>query len=103
MQTALVNPHLPGIQPLVPFSNKSLAVALCMFATIAVCAYCKRDQSLPLYGLKLLSEYYTEGAMRGQGIETTTRLPPHVFAIADSAYRDMMQVCNTGLCTSKFD
>lgn len=47
---------------------------------------------LPLYGKELLTEYFNMGYMRQQGIEPPQALGPHVFAIADSAYRDMMKV-----------
>ncbi|CAN0517511.1 unnamed protein product, partial [Ectocarpus sp. 8 AP-2014] len=47
---------------------------------------------LPIYGKELLTEYFNMGCMREQGIEPPQALGPHVFAIADSAYRDMMKV-----------
>jgi hypothetical protein len=37
-----------------------------------------------------LQSYYSVGLLRSQGVEDTPALPPHVFAIADSAYRSMM-------------
>ncbi|CAM9675631.1 unnamed protein product [Chrysoparadoxa australica] len=47
-------------------------------------------KSLPLYGKEILQEYYNHGYMRSQGVEPSNTLGPHVFAIADSAYRAMM-------------
>ena len=51
---------------------------------------------LPLYSKELLTEYFNMGYMRQQGIEPPKALGPHVFAIADSAYRDMMKVLVSG-------
>ncbi|CAM9590046.1 unnamed protein product [Ectocarpus fasciculatus] len=51
---------------------------------------------LPLYGKELLTEYFNMGYMRQQGIEPPQALGPHVFAIADSAYRDMMKGIHAG-------
>jgi myosin heavy subunit len=46
-----------------------------------------------LYGSHVLELYYNHGLLKSQGIEnTTTALPPHVYAVADAAYRDMMRV-----------
>ncbi|CAN0455267.1 unnamed protein product, partial [Discosporangium mesarthrocarpum] len=48
-------------------------------------------KQLPLYGKDLLREYYNLGCMRRGGMmHPPCSLGPHVFAIADSAYRDMM-------------
>ncbi|CAM9289799.1 unnamed protein product, partial [Sphacelaria rigidula] len=46
---------------------------------------------LPLYSKELLTDYFNLGYMRQQGIDPPKSLGPHVFAIADSAYRDMMK------------
>ncbi|CAM9751488.1 unnamed protein product, partial [Ectocarpus sp. 12 AP-2014] len=51
---------------------------------------------LPLYSKELLTEYFNMGYMRQQGIEPPQALGPHVFAIADSAYRDMMKGIHAG-------
>lgn len=47
---------------------------------------------LPCYSQEILMEYFNTGYMKQQGIEPPNPLGPHVFAIADSAYRDMMKV-----------
>lgn len=47
---------------------------------------------VPLYTPQILEVYYNHGLMKSQGIENTTPLPPHVYAIADASYRDMMHV-----------
>ena len=45
---------------------------------------------LPLYTPQILEMYYNHGLLKAQGVENIAPLPPHVYAIADSAYRDMM-------------
>jgi myosin-5 len=52
---------------------------------------------VPLYTPQILELYYNHGLLKSQNIENSTALPPHVYAIADSAYRDMMQVILGGL------
>lgn len=47
-------------------------------------------KKLDLYSKRLLDEFYNNGLMRSHGIDTGTDLVPHVFAIADNAYRQMM-------------
>jgi len=47
---------------------------------------------LPLYSDNILETYYNAGLLKSQGIENSFNLAPHVFAIADAAYRDMMNV-----------
>ena len=44
---------------------------------------------VPLYSNSQIEVYYQSGLLKSQGIETTI-LPPHIYAIADSAYREMM-------------
>jgi myosin-5 len=44
---------------------------------------------LSLYTDNILETYYNSGLLKSQGIENAVSLPPHVFAIADAAYRDM--------------
>jgi myosin-5 len=46
-------------------------------------------QRLPLYGPDVLETYRRNGLLRAQGI-ASTQLEPHVFAIADRSYRQMM-------------
>mmetsp|Transcript_5322 Transcript_5322/g.8685 ORF Transcript_5322/g.8685 Transcript_5322/m.8685 type:complete len:197 (+) Transcript_5322:195-785(+) len=53
-------------------------------------------KKVPLYTDQILEVYYNEGLLRAQGIESGTHLPPHVYAIADAAYRDMMRVILAG-------
>lgn len=48
-------------------------------------------KKLSLYSSQILEMYYNSGLLKSQGVESTP-CPPHVFAIADSAYRDMMSV-----------
>eukprot|EP00601_Ochromonadales_sp_CCMP2298_P012193 CAMPEP_0173268174 /NCGR_PEP_ID=MMETSP1142-20121109/30177_1 /TAXON_ID=483371 /ORGANISM="non described non described, Strain CCMP2298" /LENGTH=305 /DNA_ID=CAMNT_0014204381 /DNA_START=114 /DNA_END=1027 /DNA_ORIENTATION=- len=48
-------------------------------------------KSVPLYTDQILEVYYNEGLLRSQGISSQS-LPPHVYAIADAAYRDMTRV-----------
>lgn len=55
---------------------------------------------LPCYSQEILMEYFNTGYMKQQGIEPPNPLGPHVFAIADSAYRDMMKVSK---CIEWFD
>ena len=45
---------------------------------------------VPLYTPQILELYYNHGLMKSQGIENSVPLPPHVYAIADASYRDMM-------------
>ncbi len=59
------------------FTASSILIALNPFKT------------LPLYSRELLQQYYSVGYMTSQGIAGEI-LPPHVFAIADGAYRQMM-------------
>jgi len=47
-------------------------------------------QDLPLYTNEILEEYYSNGLLRGQGLEVVQEAP-HVYAIADAAYREMMK------------
>lgn len=49
-------------------------------------------KSVPLYSSQILESYYNFGLLKSQGIESSTMLSPHVFAIADAAYRDMMNI-----------
>mmetsp|Transcript_2128 Transcript_2128/g.2211 ORF Transcript_2128/g.2211 Transcript_2128/m.2211 type:complete len:1613 (+) Transcript_2128:69-4907(+) len=47
---------------------------------------------LALYTQETLQIYYNSGLLRSQGVDVGSPLPPHVYAIADAAYRDMMNV-----------
>ena len=49
-------------------------------------------KSLPLYTPQILESYYNFGLLTAQGIDGGRPLPPHVYAVADAAYRDMMKV-----------
>jgi len=51
---------------------------------------------VPLYTNQILEVYYNEGLLKSQGIESGNHLPPHVYAIADAAYREMMRVIMSG-------
>eukprot|EP00636_Phaeomonas_parva_P008121 CAMPEP_0118859652 /NCGR_PEP_ID=MMETSP1163-20130328/5809_1 /TAXON_ID=124430 /ORGANISM="Phaeomonas parva, Strain CCMP2877" /LENGTH=1781 /DNA_ID=CAMNT_0006793275 /DNA_START=180 /DNA_END=5525 /DNA_ORIENTATION=- len=47
-------------------------------------------QRLPLYTDQILQEYYNAGLMKSQGMaDLSGKVRPHVYAIADNAYRDM--------------
>ena len=48
--------------------------------------------SFPVARQDQLQTYYSVGLLRSQGVEDVAPLPPHVFAIADNAYRSMMSV-----------
>lgn len=54
-----------------------------------------------LYARSILDDYYNFGLLRAQGIEVGTPLSPHVYAIADAAYRDMMKVVLHGYGSEK--
>lgn len=43
-----------------------------------------------LYTKSILDEYYNKGLMKSMGADVGTELSPHVYAIADNAYRQMM-------------
>ena len=49
-------------------------------------------KAVPLYTPPILESYYNFGLLKGQGIDGGKPLPPHVYAVADAAYRDMMRV-----------
>eukprot|EP00611_Tribonema_gayanum_P009874 TRINITY_DN1974_c1_g3_i2.p1 TRINITY_DN1974_c1_g3~~TRINITY_DN1974_c1_g3_i2.p1 ORF type:complete len:174 (+),score=60.19 TRINITY_DN1974_c1_g3_i2:194-715(+) len=84
-------PHLHEAAILHSLTQRFEMGSIYTFTANAILLAVNPFKSLPLYGLKLLQEYYTEGVMRQQGIETATRLAPHVFAIADSACREAGQ------------
>lgn len=48
-------------------------------------------KKVDLYTSQILEKYYNSGLLRSQGIESTQHLEPHVYAIADAAYRNMMR------------
>lgn len=55
-------------------------------------------KKVQLYTTPILEQYYNKGLLISQGIEniaTATPLPPHVYAIADAAYRNMMSIINS--------
>lgn len=43
-----------------------------------------------LYSTQILESYYNFGLLKSQGIEHSSKLPPHVYAVADAAFRNMM-------------
>ena len=47
-------------------------------------------QRLPLYTNEILEAYRREGLLSAQGMQSGTDLEPHVFAVADRSYRQMM-------------
>ena len=49
-------------------------------------------KNLPLYTDEKLMSYYEQGLLASQGLKTGAPLGPHVYAIADAAYRAMMEV-----------
>ena len=53
-------------------------------------------KSLPLYTPTILESYYNFGLLKSQGVEESSTLPPHVYQIADNAYRDMMTCMRRG-------
>jgi myosin V len=54
-------------------------------------------KKVPLYTAQILEMYYNLGLLKSQGIENASPLPPHVYAIADASYRDMMGVILNGM------
>ena len=49
-------------------------------------------KAVPLYTPQILESYYNFGLLNSQGIDSGGPLSPHVYAVADAAYRDMMRV-----------
>lgn len=47
-------------------------------------------QRLPLYTEDILEEYRRDGLLKAQGLQSGQDLEPHVFAIADRSFRQMM-------------
>jgi myosin V len=45
-----------------------------------------------LYTKPILDEYYNRGLLKSMGVDVGSELSPHVYAIADNAYRQMMSV-----------
>lgn len=54
-----------------------------------------------LYTQAILDEYYNKGLMKSMGADVGTELSPHVYAIADNAYRQMMGVIVRGNSNDK--
>lgn len=48
-------------------------------------------QRLQLYTNEILEEYRRDGLLKAQGMQSGTELEPHIFAIADHSYRQMMR------------
>jgi myosin V len=65
---------------------------------IAVNPFKRVDQ---LYAPSVLEQYYNHGLLRAQGIDVGMLLPPHLYAIADAAYRDMMKIVLHGYVSEK--
>lgn len=47
-------------------------------------------KTLPIYSADQLGTYYSVGLMKSQGMSDAPNLPPHVFAIADASYRNLI-------------
>jgi len=52
-------------------------------------------KKLPLYSNEKLQIYYNSGLLKSQGVDVGSPLPPHVYAIADAAYRAMMSAIHS--------
>ena len=57
-------------------------------------------QRLPLYTETILETYYNHGLLKSQGIEQHD-LDPHVYTVADAAYRDMATGISMGTDASQ--
>ena len=53
-------------------------------------------QKVPLYSDEILEKYYNHGLLSSQGIEDGEALDPHVYTVADAAYRDMATAIASG-------
>jgi myosin-5 len=82
-------PHLHEASILHSLTQRFEMGSIYTFTANAILLAVNPFKSLPLYSRELLQQYYNAGYTVSQGIEVPP-LPPHVFAIADSAYRDMM-------------
>mmetsp|Transcript_676 Transcript_676/g.962 ORF Transcript_676/g.962 Transcript_676/m.962 type:complete len:1715 (-) Transcript_676:47-5191(-) len=89
-------PHLHEAAILHSLTQRFKTGSIYTFTANAILLAVNPFKSMPIYGIKLLQEYYTQGVMRQQGIETNKKLAPHIFSIADSAYRDMMTGMHSG-------
>eukprot|EP01036_Dinobryon_divergens_P040982 gene40982-54276_t len=49
-------------------------------------------EKVPLYTDQVLEVYYNYGLLKSQGVDNLPTPNPHVYAIADAAYRDMMRI-----------
>ena len=59
-------------------------------------------ETLPLYTDRILESYYEHGMLASQGIvQTKEKLEPHVYAIADSSYRAMMEEIRKQMYTDR--
>ncbi len=47
-------------------------------------------KKVPLYTTQILETYYNVGLLKSQGIDNPLPLAPHIYAISDAAFRDMM-------------
>lgn len=52
-------------------------------------------KKIHLYTSAILEKYYSVGLSKSQGVDFPL-LPPHVYAIADASYRDMMHAVHNG-------
>ena len=53
-------------------------------------------KTVDLYTTQILETYYNLGVLKSQGIDSPTELPPHIYAIADAAFREMMEAIHAG-------
>ena len=51
---------------------------------------------IPLYTTEILESYYSLGLLKSQGMESPAMLGPHVYAVGDASYRNMMTVIHAG-------
>lgn len=92
MEDLIALPHLHEASILHSLCRRFDRGDIYTFTANAILLAVNPFKRLPLYSKELLTEYFNMGYMRQQGIEPPQALGPHVFAIADSAYRDMMKV-----------
>lgn len=54
-----------------------------------------------IYSMETLKKYFNYGVAKARGGSTTAIISPHVFAVADNAYRNMMRVLTLGSLDEK--
>ncbi len=82
-------PHLHEASILYSLTQRFEMGSIYTFTASSILIALNPFKELPLYSRELLQRYYNVGYMSSQGIAEET-LSPHVFAIADGAYRQMM-------------